>query len=213
MNRLSTESLGGTTPIEAAFNYKPDTSPLLGFHWWQPVYYDDLRSPSSTFPKTSREKSGRWVGVAETKGNVMTYYVLDDETRMVLTRSGVRPITEQDPNLRTFPHGGEDDDFKFQDVGTTLKSSADIRDDMVYPRDKLPSFHPDDLIGASYLHTETDEEGLILRATIVNKITEKDALGREKALKFLVQYGDENAVTSRCINSEFTFQGTSKQTC
>jgi hypothetical protein len=37
MNQLSTESLGGITPIEVAFNYKPDTSPLLGFHWWQPV--------------------------------------------------------------------------------------------------------------------------------------------------------------------------------
>jgi hypothetical protein len=30
MNQLSTESLGGITPIEAAFNYKPDASPLLG---------------------------------------------------------------------------------------------------------------------------------------------------------------------------------------
>jgi hypothetical protein len=126
------------------------------------VYYDDSHSLSSTFPKTSREKMGRWVGVAETKGDLMTDYILDGETRMVLTPSGVRPITEQDPNLRTFPHGGEDDDVKFQDVGTTLKSSADIRDDTVYPHDKLPSFHPDDLIGASYLHAETDEEGLIL---------------------------------------------------
>ena len=190
MNRLSTESLGGITPIEAAFNFKPDTSPLLGFHWWQPIYYDDSRSPSSTFPKTSREKSGRWVGVAETKGDLMTYYVLDDETRMVLTRSGVRPVSEQDPNLRTFPHSGEDD-VVFQDVGKTLRTSAEVRDDTVYPRDKLPSFHPDDLIGASYLHTETDGDGQILRAKIVNKIREKDALGREKALKFLVQYGDE----------------------
>jgi hypothetical protein len=114
---------------------------------------------------------------------------------MVLIRSGVHPITEQDPNLRTFPHGGEDDDVKIQDVETTLKSSADIRNDTVYLRDKLPSFHPNDLIGASYLQTETDEEGLILRATIVNKIKENDALGREKALKFLVQYGDKNGYT------------------
>jgi hypothetical protein len=125
----------------------------------------------------------------------MTYYILDNETWMVLTRSGVRPITEQDPNLHTFPNGGEDDDVKFQDVGTTLKSSADTRNDTIYPRDKLSNFHPDDFIGASYLHTETDEEGLILTATIFNKIKEKDALGREKALKFLVQYGDKNGYT------------------
>ena len=115
MNRLSTESLGGITPIEAAFNFKPDTSPLLGFHWWQPIYYDDSRSPSSTIPKTSREKSGRWVGVAETKGDLMTYFVLDDETRQVLTRSGVRPKSEQDPTLRTFPHSGENDVVQYAD--------------------------------------------------------------------------------------------------
>ena len=192
MNHLSTESLGGITPIEAAFNIKPDTSPLLGFHWYQPVLYDDSRNPGSTFPRTSKEKSGRWVGVAETKGDLMTYYVLDDVTKQVLTRSGVRPVTDTDPNLRTFAHGGEEEnDIILDDIDPTIKSSGDYRPGATYPRDNLPHFSPEALIGASFLMKESEEDGQILRAKIVHAIKQKDKEGKEKALKFLVSYGDD----------------------
>jgi hypothetical protein len=128
-------------PLEAAFNQKPDTSPLLEFSWWQPVYYHS-RDPAQGFPSTSKEKSGRWVGVTETKGDLMTYYVLPDDTKQVLARSAIRPITIENPNLRTVAHGGEEDDVIFPVMQQIIKSTGDLRGntDKVYPNDKLPSF-------------------------------------------------------------------------
>jgi transposase InsO family protein len=37
LNRLACESLGGMSAVQAAHNWMPDVSALLGFHWWQEV--------------------------------------------------------------------------------------------------------------------------------------------------------------------------------
>jgi hypothetical protein len=34
---MSSNALGGITPIEEATGVKGDISPLLKFHWWEPV--------------------------------------------------------------------------------------------------------------------------------------------------------------------------------
>ena len=77
-NHLSHPSLDGKTPLHVALGSKPDISCLLTYHWWQPVYYLD---DDGGFPSESREKRGRWVGVAENIGDTLTYYILTDDTQ------------------------------------------------------------------------------------------------------------------------------------
>ena len=67
-NVLAVESLGFITPTQIACGYVPDVTALLHFHWWQPVYYDEQGGRFAT----SKEKLGRWVGVAENVGDVLT---------------------------------------------------------------------------------------------------------------------------------------------
>ena len=96
-NHTATESLDWKTPIEAATGQKPDVSALLQFRWWEPVYY----SAPNTYPSDSREKLGRWVGIAENQGDALTYLVLDDDTQLVLTRSAVRSALDPiHPNIQ-----------------------------------------------------------------------------------------------------------------
>jgi hypothetical protein len=89
LNHMSSDALGGITPIEEATGTKGNISPLLTFHWWEPVLYQAKESCSS-FPSESREKADTWVGIAETKGDIFTYLVLTSDTKEVITRSNVR---------------------------------------------------------------------------------------------------------------------------
>ena len=41
------------------------------------------------------------------QGDLMTFMVLDDDTRYVHNVSNVRPITPENPNFRSKPDGGE----------------------------------------------------------------------------------------------------------
>ena len=60
---------------------------MLAFAWYEPVYYkvDDSSFPSETF-----EKRGRFVGIAENVGHLMTFMILTNDTRKVISRSGVQ---------------------------------------------------------------------------------------------------------------------------
>ena len=62
-----------------------------------PVFY---KAEKPGFPSQSLEKSGRWVGVAENQGDVLTWLILDDETKQVVTRSMVWSQDSKNLNLR-----------------------------------------------------------------------------------------------------------------
>ena len=184
-NHLAVESLGWKTPLEVATGQQPDVSALLQFRWWEPVYYSAPR----TFPDESREKLGRWVGVAETQGDALTYLILDDNSGKVVTRSQVRTALNPDnPNLRaetvtgvSSPEYGE-----VQPSGKPiLLSASEISPDGEPPRFqnmsdlKLPKFSPDELIGLTFVRETKD--GQKVRAKIVRQIItmENDACGHE----------------------------------
>ena len=96
-NHMAGETLGWRTPTEAAFNVKPDISPFLHHYWWEKVLFESQES----FPK-SREWSGRWVGIAPKQGNILTYWILDGESKHVATRSNVKSFNSPtDSNLRS----------------------------------------------------------------------------------------------------------------
>ena len=44
-----------------------------------------------------KERSGRWVGLAQGTGDLLTFWILDDQSNQILARSVVRPFSQ---NLR-----------------------------------------------------------------------------------------------------------------
>ena len=80
------------------------TSALYAVFTGGKVYY---HVDEASFPLESREKWGHWVGIAENVGHAMTYKILTDDTKKVICRSEVRPVTENALNLRMEPLSGE----------------------------------------------------------------------------------------------------------
>lgn len=81
------------TPLQYLKGVTPDISAYLQFTFWQPILYLDHEAE---WP-SSRERSGRWNGIAKSIGDVLTFWILDDQSKHILSRSVVRPFTE---NLR-----------------------------------------------------------------------------------------------------------------
>jgi len=105
-NLMSLPSLNWLTPTEVAFGYKPDISSILHFSWWEPVYYLD---DDGGWPSHSKEKLGRWVGVAENVGDVLTWWILTEDTKQVIPRSVVRSALDKNfRNLRAMNPERED---------------------------------------------------------------------------------------------------------
>src|SRR5687767_11530244 len=81
------------TPLQYQKGGTPDISAFLQFTFWQPVPYLDHESH---WPE-SKEKSARWVGMAHSIGDALTFWILDDQSKQLLARSVVRPFNQ---NLR-----------------------------------------------------------------------------------------------------------------
>jgi hypothetical protein len=64
-------------PLTRLTGTTDDISPLLRFHFWEPVYY--FKSETS-FPSESKEDLGNIIGISERCGNALTYKVLTADT-------------------------------------------------------------------------------------------------------------------------------------
>jgi hypothetical protein len=125
-----------------------DISPLLCFHFWEPVYY---KLDDSDFPSDSREKRGHFVGISESVGHAMTFKILTDDTLKVIHQSNVRlALNPHAKNLRLDP-------LEPGDVATPIvKSRHDSADDgEILP--PMPVIDPSELIGRTFLMDK--EEG------------------------------------------------------
>jgi hypothetical protein len=101
LNNVSSASLHGQTPIQVLTGSTNDISPLLFFRWYEPVYY---KVDDSDFPSDSREKCGRWVGIAEHVGHAMMFKILMDDTRKIIYCSNIHSALDPDSrNLRMEP--------------------------------------------------------------------------------------------------------------
>jgi hypothetical protein len=182
LNHMSSEALGGLTPIEEATGVKGDISPLLQFHWWEPVFYQ----ADAVYPSQSREQSGRWVGVAETQGDLLTYLILTDDSKQVIARSNVRSALDPaHPNLRASDPLGDGEAV----VKPTLFSASDLTGlDIDPPNLKLPHFSPDELLGLTFIRDMPD--GSKHRASVARKIRDDDAANHQK-IRFLIEIGTE----------------------
>ena len=83
---MTNKTLNWQTPLQALYGMKPDVSALVIFRFWEKVYYKHI---NANFPNNSTERIGRFVGVADNVGHVLTYKILSDEQRIIF-RSRIR---------------------------------------------------------------------------------------------------------------------------
>jgi hypothetical protein len=82
-----------------------DTSVLLGFHFWQLIYFKLFES---SIPSESKEAlSHHVVGISEHFGHALTYKVLSSESDVIIYSSLLRPKTPDDDNVNACMSGGE----------------------------------------------------------------------------------------------------------
>ena len=155
-----------SVPITVATGSTPDISPLLAFAWWEPVYY---KVDDSSFPSDTREKRGRFVGIAENVGHRMTFKVLTDDTNQVICRSNLRSaLDSSSSNLRLDPIDGESirQFVKFREdspresppadsTGQSRSSPSSPPSEQIIVR---PILDPADIIGRSFLKDQDNGE-------------------------------------------------------
>ena len=182
-NHLASTNLENCiTPIQKAFGHVPDISKFLQFHWWQKVLY---KTNTSSFPSSTYEGMGRFVGVAEHVGDVLTYQVLTDDTLQVISRSLVRPVDPDQPNYRVMmPQTSGEEEGPHE---IFVKNLTETMLPEYQGHVKLPKFSPDELIGVTFLHDTSNGERV--RAEIVKKINDIDSENHHN-IKFLIQFGD-----------------------
>jgi len=152
--------------MEALTGSTPDISPMLQFHFWEPVYY---AIEDASFPSDSNEKFGHFVGIAETVGDALTFKVLTDDTQKIIYRSAVRSaLNPTERNLRLSALGGESS----KPIQEIVKTRTPLEGEPnALKTVQMPTFSPEELIGRTYL-TDPDEDGQSFRARIVCKIEE-----------------------------------------
>jgi hypothetical protein len=136
-----------------------------------------------SFPSVAQERLGRIAGVAEHKGDALTFLVLDSTTSQVAARSELRSGLKGDASLRCiFPSNCGESPTK------PILSSVDLASLDINPSDKkLPRFSPDKLMGRTFIRQLDD--GTSYRAKILRKIQDHNAESHNK-IKFLVELGD-----------------------
>ena len=160
LNFTALESLGWITPYQACFGTTPDISALLQFTFYQPIYFSD----EDSFPN-SNERKGYWIGVAENKGDTLTYWVLT-ENKQVLARSLVCPADTPEKNQRVLEPGEPTDPVLREIEGSEIEGSPpqepqlDLLSDLV--NSPMPVFDPTefeakDHIGFEFVHTDKQE--------------------------------------------------------
>ena len=86
LNYLSNENLDYITPHQAATGQRPDTSAILRFQFWEPVYYVLDKEKQGGFPSTSSYRMGWFAGFEENVGNVICCKIFTANTQEYIPR-------------------------------------------------------------------------------------------------------------------------------
>jgi hypothetical protein len=178
LNCTACQSLNWAVPLTILLGTTVEISPLLRFHWYQPVFFN-VDSPS--FPSELSEALGYFVGVATHCGHMMTFKILNDSTQRVIIRSQVRPANDpHQPNLRlTDLFDGEppsklfvkskSDPDNTQDLPTLSSEYGEVKQ-----TGTTTMVHVDtsELIGKTFL-MDGNEDGTKHRARIVEMIEDQ----------------------------------------
>ena len=163
-----------------------DVSAYLSFHFWEEVFV-----PDGADNKT--EVLGRWCGPASNIGDVLTYWVLLSNDRLV-ARSNVRKAKDPlFPNRRARPIPGIG---VVPSVGSSGESNTPspstpcvmtVSDQFNEPL-TTPRFSPEELINLTFLYDAND--GTRTRAKVIKAIQEWDQ-GQQGRTKFLLSLGED----------------------
>ena len=128
------------------------------------------------------EQLAHWCGPSHKQGDFLTYFVILEDTKQLVTRSNVRYA--KDPlfpnrSQRPAPSDGDTNAPVSKPIVTTIQ---DHYNEPV----QLPIFSPDELLGMTILRPVADE---IVRAKVVRKIMDRDAENHQQ-IKFLLALGD-----------------------
>jgi hypothetical protein len=136
-------------PICMSTGSTNDISPLLCFHFWEPVYY---KLDNIDFLSYSREKCGHFIGISESVRHDMTFKIMMDDTLKVIHRSNVRSaLNLHAKNLQLDP-------LEPGNVAMPIvKSHHDSADDgEILP--PMPVIDPSELIGCTFLMDKEDRQ-------------------------------------------------------
>ena len=189
LNMIAMERLGGRNAIEVALGHSVDISAYIQYEWWEPLYFLNYEDPS--FPN-SREKFGRFCGVAENCGDLLTFKIYVPDTHTIINRSVVRSAKDDkgNPNPRARnPHysGTPIEQSSNHSISSESINSIDACDspvvissdeiekddkllDNVTRDDSIPD--PDDLVGFTFPH---DRKGITQKAIVTGKCEDSDA--------------------------------------
>jgi hypothetical protein len=154
-------------PIRMSTGSTNDISPLLCFHFWEPVYY---KFDDSDFPSDSREKCGHFVGISESVGHAMTFKILTDNTLKVIHQSNVR--SAHNPHAKNLQLDPLEPGNVAMHIVKSCHDSAD--DGEILP--PMPVIDPSELIGRTFLMDKQD--GQRHHARILNVIDEEEICKR-----------------------------------
>ena len=177
LNRVAMESLGWRTPMELALGGTPDLSALLQFRFYEPVYYHD--PIGNKFPDT-KEKIGHFVGIAENKGDELTFWILTG-TGSVISRSVVRSALKVSEQNKREGHGLVPGlEGRFKPTGETGES-VDLLLLSEQSKSKMPILTPSEMEG--FVFVREDSKGVPTRATV--------SRFDEEINKYLLKYRDD----------------------
>jgi hypothetical protein len=183
-------------PLQHLTGTTVDISPLLRFHFWQKVYYKKV---DNDFPSESAEAVGHVVGISEHCGHAMTWMVLTTDTKRILYRSLLRPISSSDCNLRADLSTGEDSSPTNPDP--IIKSRQDFLDlegseQVTRGSDGESSkvVDPEALIGRTF-HIDDKETGEPCRARVVKLVEDHENRieGDPTRLKFVLSVNEDKS--------------------
>jgi hypothetical protein len=93
-NVTADETLDWRTPRSVRNGTQTDISPFIQYQFWEPITYLDSEEK---FPST-KEKLGRWVGVAHNVGDFFCWKIYDETTEVIIERSVIASRLKN-PNL------------------------------------------------------------------------------------------------------------------
>jgi hypothetical protein len=177
INHLASATLGWKPPLRVLTGQTPDISAFLHFSFFDPVYY---HAYSDTFPSTSNEAQGWWVGIATHVGDALTYKILIKEHKVIYrsaTRSALDPAKR---NQRLTPFGGEtsfnhhgDKIFIRYKAESPCDMSALLDDSDPNVKHRMVTIDPKDLIGRTFLK-DSEDDGQRICARVVRAVFDKE---------------------------------------
>ena len=128
------------------------------------------------------EQLAHWCGPSHKQGDFLTYLVLLEDTKQLVTRSNVRYAKDS-----LFPNRSQRPAPYDEDINAPVSKPiiTTIQDRYNEPV-QLPIFSPDELLVMTILRPVDDE---LVRAKVVRKIMDRDAENHQQ-IKFLLTLGD-----------------------